>query len=265
MLTRCERQCGAASPGPGFGSDGRDLTVGHRRKAGEHVFSYSYSSTSCALLLWMIGASSTSNGVWGVIKPTIPAGFSMFAPPLVSDRKWDGQMGTNLAAALSGSDQVYVLNGGTWTILHVDNGVWKDELNAAYTTALNPGQGVYVKRNTGSSAQPSFSGPVGNTSTRTNVIAEGWNIIGYSEGKNLSVSTMFQSPASGTVVGNYDETLADQVIYPNANGTWRRLIRLPNNTWYDYGVGGTTTLTIKPGQGYYYYHQSGAWDLEVRF
>ena len=210
------------------------------------------------------GSTPTSNGVWGVIKPTIPAGFSMFAPPLVSDRKWDGQMGTNLAAALSGSDQVYVLNGGTWTILHMDNGVWKDELNAAYTTALNPGQGVYIKRSSGT-AQPSFAGPVGNTQISTNVIAEGWNIIGYSEGKNLSVSTMFQSPISGTPEGNYDETLADQIVIQNANGTWRRLIRLPNGTWYDYATGGSTTLTIKPGQAYYYYRQSGEGEMTVRF
>ena len=211
------------------------------------------------------GGTPTSNGVWGLIKPTIPAGFSMFAPPVVTDRKWDGAMGASLAAALSTSDQIYILNGGSWTILHVDNGAWKDELNAVYTTELPAGQGVYIKRNTGTSAQPVFAGPVGNTASRTNTIAAGWNILGYSEGRNLAVSTMFENAVSGSPTGDNDETLADQIMIQNPNGSWRRLIRLPTGSWYDYGTGGATTLSIKPGQGYYYYRQSEAGDLEVRF
>ncbi|MBW7908932.1 MAG: hypothetical protein H3C50_08470 [Kiritimatiellae bacterium] len=215
------------------------------------------------------GAAPTLNGVWAIIEPGVPSGFSLQSVPVHSDGRFDGQMGAVLADALTpNSDEIYLLDGGFWTVLHVDGaGVWRNAMNQPYTTPLPRGQGMYILRNSGATAFPIFAGPVGNAQTATNTVVEGWNILGYSEGKILPLSGMFEATAqvSGTPVGDYDEDAADQIMMANPNGSWRRLIRLPNNTWYDLGTGGATSLQIRPGQAYYYYRQSGAGTMRIRF
>ncbi len=216
------------------------------------------------------GEGPTSNGVWGVIKPTVPTGFSMLSAPVITDGRFDGKVGAALAASLTAnSDEIYLLNNGNWVTLHVDgSGVWRDGGNSPYTTPLAPGQGMYVKRNSLTSAQPSFAGPVGNRGARSSTIIEGWNIIGFSEGKVLPVSAMFESGkrlSGSPPVGSYEEEEADLIMFQNANNSWRRLIRMPDNTWFDLSTGHSTTLEVKPGQAYYYYRQPGAGSVEFSF
>ncbi len=229
----------------------------------------SYSGRTNYIQVVPAGASPTLNGVWAVIEPGVPAGFTMQAPPVLLDGRFDGRLGEALANALTpNSDEVYLLDGGTWIVLHVDgSGVWRNTMNQPYVTPLARGRGMFILRNSGPTVYPIFSGPVGNTLNAVNTVQEGWNILGYSEGKRLPVSGMFEAAVqvSGSPRGSFDEDSADQIVVANPDGSWRRLIRLPNNTWFDFGTGGATSLQIQPGQGYYYYRQPGTGALEVHF
>ena len=118
-------------------------------------------------------------------------------------------------------------------------------------TTLNPGQGFFVSNPSGT-ASPRMAGPVGNIGTNANALAVGYNIIGISEGKNLAASSAFESASP---VSSYDEEQADQVVMMNANGSWRRLIRI-NGSWYDTATKSSTSLTLTPGQAYYYIRRS---------
>jgi len=211
------------------------------------------------------GISRTDRDIWGIVRPSVPGGsITYMAPPMpetASDLDFSGNLGDALAVALTDADdRIYVMSPGTnpgWTTLRLANGDWIIDGGGAYTTPLNPGQGFLVYRDSGS-ASPTFSGPVGNLGTKSNVLSVGYNIIGISEGKSLPASTAFENAAP---VGNYDEEQADQVIVLNPDGSFRRLIRLGNNTWYDTETRGATTLTLMPGQAYYYIRRSSGTTL----
>ena len=113
---------------------------------------------------------------------------------------------------------------------------------------MNQGQGFLVIRDSGS-ASPTFEGPVGNDGLSSITLSEGFNIIGVSEGKALPAVTAFESASP---VGNYDEQQADQLILLRSDGSFRRLWRLGNGTWYDTETRGATSLILQPGQAYYY-------------
>lgn len=210
------------------------------------------------------GAAPTSNGVWGVIRPTVVGGMSMLSAPLRSDLAFNGQFGAELAESLPENTTVSIMHSGanpTWTILKLNGSKqWVlDSGTPQYT--LDPGQAFFIT-NPGGTQTPAISGPVGNTGEQRLSLAVGFNLIGVSEGKNLAASGAFESAAP---VGNYDDELADQVVVLNPNGSWRRLIRRPNGTWYDTAnpnSNGNTTLTLSPGQAYYYIRRNSTTDLD---
>jgi autotransporter-associated beta strand protein len=203
------------------------------------------------------GGARSDLGVWGVIRPTIPAGFSMFSQPLDLDRKFNGQFGTNLAAALPANTLIYIMHAGpnpTWTTLRLNGGKWViDGGSTEYTTPLNPGQGFFINNPGPSAAIPEISGPVGNDGTSLNTLAVGFNIVGLSEGKAQGAGTAFSDTSMNPVpVASYNDETADQVVLLDTNGTWRRLIRRPTGVWYDATTRTTATLNLNPGQAYYY-------------
>jgi autotransporter-associated beta strand protein len=217
------------------------------------------------------GTPATGRGVWGVVRPAIPAGFSMFAPPLESDLKLNGSLGTNLAAVLPQNTQIYIMAPGlegTWKTLYRDaNGHWIDQdTSQPYTTALNAGQGFFIGNPGASAVIPTFSGPVGNDGTSQNLIKQGFNIVGVSEGKGLPAGTAFSdSSMTADPVGSYNDETADQIVLLDTSGAWRRLIRRPTTppTWYDTATRGTTSLILMPGQAYYYIRRNS--DSTVSF
>ena len=202
------------------------------------------------------GTTPGTNGVWGILSPSIPAGISMYTPPLPhSDRAFNGAMGALLGSTLANNTDVYFMSPGDagdnfWTTLRWNGSAWV-HVSGPNDFTLDPGQGLFIS--TSASATPRFSGAVGNRQTNQNNLVVGFNIIGLSEGKNLSARTAFES-ANPVADPNFDENQSDQIVILNSNGSWRRLIR--QNTipprWYDTETKGETTLTLEPGKAYYY-------------
>lgn len=222
----------------------------------------------------LAGDSPSTNGIWGVVRPTLLAGFNFFGAPLSGDRALNGEFGASLAAAMTGDpngvgtppgDELHVYQPGTgWLSFYLNGGVWYESGGAVATSILEPGVGVLLLRN-GSTAQPVFTGTVGNRGTSTNTISAGWNIVALSEGRALPIASAFDNDAQGTPTGDYDETLADIVAIHNpTTGSWRRLQRLPTGQWMDLQTFViVSNLYLLPGQAVYYYRQDG--DLKVRF
>jgi uncharacterized repeat protein (TIGR01451 family) len=214
------------------------------------------------------GAARTDRGVWGVVRPAIPAGFSMFAPPLESDLKFNGALGTNLAAVLPPQTYIYLLNpgGDSWKTLyrHATNLEWIDQdTGQPYAVPLDPGQGFFIS-NPGGNAVPVFTGQVGNDGASQNTLKTDFNIIGLSEGKGFTAGTAFSaSTMSPPPEGSYNDEMADQVVLLDSSGTWRRLIRRPTGIWYDTVTRGSSSLILMPGQAYYYIRRNS--DSTVSF
>jgi autotransporter-associated beta strand protein len=202
------------------------------------------------------GHSASGRGVWGVVRPNIPTGYSFLSIPVGTNRTFDGEMGDALAAALPQNTLIYIMSAGAnpnWTTLRLNgSSQWViDGTSTEYTTPLPAGQGIMVNRPSGTTS-PTFIGPVGNNGNHSIGISSGYNIIGISEGKGLAASTAFENAGP---VGSFDESQADQVVIQNANGSWRRLIRRTNGTWYDTGnpnSSANTSFILMPGQSYYY-------------
>jgi hypothetical protein len=165
---------------------------------------------------------------------------------------------------------VLILNANqSWRTLWLNSaGVWM-EGGSPSTYELATGQGFYVLRNTGSSAQPRLTGPVGNTGIATNTITDnsgigGWNIITFSQGKHLSLATAFGNPAQGSPEGNWDETQADLIVMQTGATSWKRIMRTGDNTWLDLSTFSTANITFGPGSAVFYYRQPVG-DLKLRF
>ena len=211
------------------------------------------------------GISRTDRDIWGIVRPSVPGGsITYMSPPVpetTSDLDFSGNLGDVLAAALTDpDDRIYIMSPGTnpsWTILRLVGGEWIIDGGGAYTTPLNEGQGFLVIRDSGS-ASPTFEGPVGNDGQSSITLSEGYNIIGVSEGRALPALTAFENASP---VGSYDEEQADQVIMLNSDGSFRRLWRLGNGTWYDTETQGATSLILQPGQAYYYIRRNSGTNL----
>jgi hypothetical protein len=227
------------------------------------------------------GGSPISNGVWAVIRPTVNAStFTLVSPGTAGDRAFDGALGSNLAQVLSGDnggvgdnvgDEVFILEANqSWRNLYLDaSGVWRESGGGVSTFELAEGQGFQVLRNSGSAAQPRFTGPAGNVGTSTNVITDnsgngGWNIITFSQGRHLSVAEAFLNLAEGSPEGNWDETQADLILILNSNGSWRRIMRTGSGTWLDLATFTTPTHLFGPGAAVFYYRQPVG-TMRVRF
>jgi fibronectin-binding autotransporter adhesin len=225
------------------------------------------------------GVSRTDRGIWGVVRPSIPAAtISYLSPPLAgSDLDFGGDFGAEMAAALTAEGtKIYIMDPGTggpdenndpidWIIVERTQSGWA-RFGGGQLPVLNPGQGFMVY-NVGGSASPTFAGPVGNVGTNRIQLAGGsianpaYNIIGISEGKGLPASTAFDGIS---VVGSFDEEAADQVVLMDSDGSWRRLIRRADGTWYDTGRPNNrdeTNLILLPGQAYYYIRRGSGAEL----
>ncbi|MGA1530709.1 MAG: LamG-like jellyroll fold domain-containing protein [Kiritimatiellia bacterium] len=223
----------------------------------------------------LAGQDPAEHRVWGVIQPDIPSSLSFMAPPLAgTDRDFGGEFGTVMANALTAlGTKIYIMSPGTgasdgqnntldWIILERVAEGWS-RFGGGELPVLDEGQGFMVM-NMGEASKPVFMGLVENTATNEVSLASGslenpaFNIIGLSKGRSVPVSTAFTNVP---VIGDYDENNADQVVILQTNGSWRRLIRRPDGTWYDTGRPnnpGETDLKLQPGEAYYYIRRGEA-------
>ena len=224
------------------------------------------------------GLAPSAANLWAVIEPALASGFNLFAAPLAgSDLRFNGAFGTNLAAVLTGhnggtgdqvGDEVFILNAdATYSNLYLDaSGVWRTSGGEAATHRLLPGQGLVILRNGGATVRPRFSGPVGNTLSKTNTIAVGnANLVTFSEGKHLTPAAAFSSLVSGLPEGSYDENEADQLIFVEPDGSFRPVMRLPDGTWLDLTTFQSAGYLFTPGRAAFYIRQPAGGAMGVRF
>ncbi|HMP75716.1 MAG TPA: autotransporter-associated beta strand repeat-containing protein [Kiritimatiellia bacterium] len=233
------------------------------------------------------GQSPKSNGVWAIIKPTIPQGYSTLAAPVDygTNLSFAGAFGDRLAGALDGnategdSDEVFILNAnGSYSNIWLNaSKVWVTKLpgNPPATHALQPGQGFVVKR-LGAATSAEFIGPVGNQAIHTNAIpagdgsnTPGFAILSLSQGKYLPISTAF---AAGNVVssgggpaGSIEFNKADVIYIPQTDGSYKPLQRHPNGTWFDLTTFTTSSERFTPGKAYWYHRTPTGQLMRVRF
>ncbi|HMO52359.1 MAG TPA: autotransporter-associated beta strand repeat-containing protein [Kiritimatiellia bacterium] len=201
---------------------------------------------------------SSPSPVWGVVKRTIPSGYSMMAAPLdFGNLTLNGEFGDYLRQGLAGdnggnADKIMIReSNGSWTERFVNgSGNW----NADYT--FQRGQGFFMFRS-GAPVEQRFDGPVGNNNAYTRSITTGWNIIGPSQGRNRSFSQL-TSALVGTPTGSWDENAADLIVIDDGGGNWRRIMRTGSGTWLDLKTFAAPNITIQPGQGIYYLRQSSS-------
>ncbi len=222
------------------------------------------------------GMAPLGRGIWAIIRPTLSPGFTTLSAPVSgSDLRFDGSFGATLGGVLTGhnvqgqGDEVFILNpDSTYSNLYLDgSGVWRAATPGTPVAhhELGPGQGVVVLRRLGTTAQPEFRGPVGNTLVRTNVIHAGYNIVGLSEGRHLSLSTAFSTPISGTPSGSYNQSQADTLLILENSGAFTPLQRLPDGTWLDLTTFSVSYRTFTPGRAYWYYRVPSAGEMKLRF
>jgi uncharacterized repeat protein (TIGR01451 family) len=209
------------------------------------------------------GVARTDRGVWGVVRPTIPSAFFMLAPPVMSDLSLadDGELGRALLdGGLDEGTRLHLATDGTpnWQSVEVVGGVWRtDPGGAEYTTPLQAGQAFFIEGAAGKS--PTFSGPVGNLNNQSLDLETGYNLVGLSEGRALALNTAFSaSSMNPDPDGNNNEDLADQLVIQHSNGTWRRVVRLGNGTWYDMNTRTVTAVVLQPGEACYYLRRNSS-------
>ena len=211
-------------------------------------------------------ASASSSPTWGVIKPTIPTGYSMMAAPLdLTDLSLNGEYGTALAEVLTGdnggnADMLMIReSNGSWTTIFLDG---SQQWSANYTLA--EGQGYYIYRS-GSPVQPRFAGPVGNNGVGSRTISAGWNIIGPSQGKTRTFAQV-TSALAGTPAGGWEESTADLIVIDEGNGNFRRIMKYNGSpSWLDLKTFAAPTVSIQPGQGIYYMKQGSSGVTAINF
>ncbi|HPC19363.1 MAG TPA: hypothetical protein PL039_04085 [Kiritimatiellia bacterium] len=219
----------------------------------------------------LAGEQPDARSLWGVIRRDVAAsGFTMVSPPLLMDRRFNGELGVALAEALSGSnggigsggDEVYIRKpDDTWRMLYLDaSGIWREFNGSASEYELPVGHGFWVRRAAGSPARITFAGAVGNDGRSTTPIFQGWNILGLSEGKEIPLSSTF---ATANPFGAATEQQADQIVIPMPDGSWRRLIYLQgwgepyDGNWFDLNQFQILSddEVLEPGAAIYYLRQ----------
>lgn len=224
--------------------------------------------SGCAALtfgLWLPSARGEEPSIPATFTIELAAGTSLFCPPLPTEGYLDGALGHQLAGAV---DKIVLRSPGSTNIvqLHLDaNRAWVDESNAPYRRPLEPGQGFIITRQAKTPASLVFTGEVTAAQTKTITITEGMNIIGFPGGQPVAMATAFESPATGRPVASYDETEADTMAFLNADGSWRRLLRLTDQAWYDARTLTNTTLVLQPGQAIYFERQPGHGPLHISY
>jgi len=205
---------------------------------------------------------SSSSPLWGVVRPAIEpgGGISIVSPPLVTDLDFQGELGDQMADSLAEGSKVMIMAPGEvpmWTELTLNGqGEWV-MTSGSGGYLLDPGQAFFLQ-NAGSETSFRIAGETGNDNSSQTTLMVGYNLIGISEGKTLAASTAFNN-ANPIGNPNNNENLSDQVVVQRPDGSWRRLIRRSNGTWYDTdhpNSTANTSLQLSPGQAYYYIRRS---------
>lgn len=225
------------------------------------------------------GDAPDTNGVWGVIRRSVGAGYTMISPPLAMDRRLDGALGRNLAAVLTGhdggvgdnvGDEVYVLEAdGSWRALYLDQaGSWREADGTPSTYEVPAGAGFFVARQTPGSVKFTFAGPVGNRGDKSIALQPGWNLLGLSEGVELPLNHVLGDTVA---LGGSSEEESDLLVIQNPDGSWRRLMRVEgwgepyDGQWFDLSTFRIYTNALSPGAAYYYYRNPAAGPGSVNF
>ncbi len=214
------------------------------------------------------GSTPDGKGIWGVIKPTVPSGFSLFAPPLdISDLTIDGELGNALKAALPDGSKLHILNsGGAFITITKAGGNW----DTPYTLA--EGQGFFIESASGTPVNPRFAGPVGNDGSATRTINPGssptsgrWNILGLSQGKTRTFAETFATGNFiGTPTANWNQNFCDVIAIDLGGGVFRRVLRTGDGVWRDASTLNPYSGSLAPGSAVYYYRYSDS-TLSIRF
>ena len=227
----------------------------------------------------LYGDAPSTNNVWGVVRQDLrAAGYTMVSPPLRTDRRFDGELGFDLAEELTGHDggigsgaaEVYVLreDGAAWRMLYLDAaGVWRESNGTESTYELPAGQGFWVANKSGVDACATFTGPVGNDGTASVTLRPGFNLIGLSEGKDLPLAATL---ATANPHGGSTEETADELVIQKADGSWRWLMYVTNwgapfdGNWFDFSTYQIvpTNAVLEPGAAYYYLRRGGETELQ---
>lgn len=222
------------------------------------------------------------NEVWGLFRESIDVGYELVAHPLRSDRRFDGDLGEQLAAALAGDDagagdqlgdEIFIREtNGTWRVLYLDtSNTWREAGGAASTYELAPGAGFFICRHGSSNATVTLSGPVGDPYSQTNSIVPGYNIAGWAKGGSVDLIEVVDGAVSGSPVGGATEETADLLIIEKPDGRWQRLMYADgwgaphDGNWIDLDTGSAVTPQADPGQAVYYFRQGGSGNMEVVF
>jgi hypothetical protein len=202
------------------------------------------------------GIPRTDRGIWGIVRSTVPSGFSMRGVPLdIADLTMGGELGDVLKAGLADGSRVYFLEaGGAFTTITLAGGNW----DTAYTAA--EGQGFFIQ-NVGAPYAPRFAGPVGNDGAAIGTINPGassssgrWNILGLSQGKTLTALGAFSTANfNGTPTANWNRNFADVIAYDSNNdGVFEQAWRTPTGTWVT-PSGSAPNWSLPPGSAVYYF------------
>jgi len=213
------------------------------------------------------GHEPDSSNYWALIRTDAMPGYTLISPPVVTDRRFAGELGRMLAEQLNGhdggigsaADEVFIYQAdGSWRTLYLDaSKTWREEDGSASAYELPAGAGLWINRKTGTSARLTFTGPVGNAGTNAVVLQPGFNLIGLSEGKDLPLE---QTLADAAPQAGADEETADQLIIQCADGSWRFLMCVTNwgapydGRWFDFSTYEIvpTNAVLEPGAAYYY-------------
>ncbi len=227
--------------------------------------------------LVLAGDPPDERNTWALVRKEVMPGYTLMAPPVRSDRRFDGEMGAALAEMLqganggigSGGDEIYLLQpNASWVILYLNAaGKWCETNGTASSRALPPGQGFWVARHAGTSARLTFAGPVGNDGSQSVALQPGFNLIGLSEGRDLPLTATL---ATANPQGGAWAEEADQVVMPNSDGSWRRLMFVINwgpaydGHWFDFSTWQIvpTNEVIPPGAAFYYLRRGAATEVE---
>jgi len=181
-------------------------------------------------------------------------------------------MGTQLMRGfrqISGSDtngdQLYVLSGTnavsntTSFVRHwvANSQWWAGSPQAATNTAIGPMQGFWVWRKEAFTTNTVITGRTRTNAVYTAGVSNSWNFLAW---PFATERAMTNTPDIGWGflkcggVGANDAGSADNIFVVQSN-SWKRFYLMPDSNWWDYVHGGYVNFTMKPGQGFYYYHR----------
>jgi len=222
------------------------------------------------------GHEPAVSNFWALIRTDAKPGYTLVSPPVLTDRRFDGELGRMLAEPLngndggvgSGADEVFIYQAdGSWRTLYLDaSKTWREADGIASTYELPAGSGLWISRKSGTAARLTFTGPVGNAGTNAVALQPGFNLIGLSEGKDLPLEQTLAD--AGPQAGATEET-ADQLVIQKADGSWRFLMFVTNwgapydGHWFDLNASAVAPAMEKmePGAAYYYLRRGSATEI----